>query len=481
MRDPGMKYFTPESVGPKRHKTHDGFLVCEDVPLARTGEQLYRPEETPVEPAPGGGPTIIERREDEVFNPRTIASFNGKPVVYEHPTDDVTPETYAMLAKGHVMNPHRGQGALDQFIVGDLFITDAATMMAIEQGKREVSCGYAADFYQIAPGRGGQRNIIGNHVALVDRGRCGSECAINDQSKVCDCHSCEEKRKTTMAKKTTFEDRIMAFFGVKDRAALDKKLSEEATEESEVAPGVHVHIGDGEGKEYAAMDKRIKDLETGMAEVRTGLDAFRKTFDEAFEKKKATDAETEEEKKEREKKEKEAKDADPDEKEKAKAKETEDALEEEAPKGTGDKARKAKDSAYLADSFQQTVAFAEILAPGINIPIFDKAMEPRKTHDAMCGFRRTALELGYNNPATRGVIDSVLAGKGFDLKPMNCHDVRNLFIAAGVIQKDKNTAAAIANAGRNSVNGDGKQPKRIQTVAELQQANADFYNPGKAH
>lgn len=468
-----MKFFTPEQIGPKRHKTQDGFLVCEDVPIARTGEQLYRPEETPIEPDPNGGPTVIERREQDVFRPETIASFNGKPVVYEHPSDDVTPDSYASLAKGHAMNPRRGTGNQDQFLIADLFITDTATMMAIEQGKREISCGYQADFYQTAPGRGGQRNIIGNHVALVDRGRCGSECAINDHNKVCDCQSCKEKKETTMTKKT-LEDRLMALFGVKDRAALDAKLKEEVDDAEKESEEEKKKAED----RWNAMDKRMKDAEGKLGELFTGLDAcrtgmadVRKAFDSFSENfKKSKDAEAEAEK-EKEKKEAEAKD-----------KEIEGALEEEAPSGTGDKAKKARDSEYLADSFQQTVALAEILAPGIKVPVFDKAMAPRQTYDAICGFRRTALELAYNTPATRGVVDSVLGGKAFNLKSMNCHDVRNLFVAAGVIQKDKNTTATLNGGARREVNGGGANgPKPIQTVKDLEAANAAFYNGGKAN
>ena len=66
----------------------------------------------------------------------------------------------------------------------DLAARTAAALTA--QGVTEVSLGYDADYEQTAPGVGRQTNIIGNHVALVERGRCGPRCAIGDRQTVSD-------------------------------------------------------------------------------------------------------------------------------------------------------------------------------------------------------------------------------------------------------------------------------------------------------
>jgi hypothetical protein len=47
-----MQYHTIEQIGPKRSLTSHGFLLCRDVPIARTEMQLYGPGETPIEPGP---------------------------------------------------------------------------------------------------------------------------------------------------------------------------------------------------------------------------------------------------------------------------------------------------------------------------------------------------------------------------------------------------------------------------------------------
>ncbi len=101
------RFHTTEDIGEKRSYTPEGFLVCHDVPIARTGMQLYTSEEVPIEDA-GNGEVRIYREPDEVFRPETISSFEGKPVTVEHPNDFVTPENWQQLSVGTVQNVRRG-------------------------------------------------------------------------------------------------------------------------------------------------------------------------------------------------------------------------------------------------------------------------------------------------------------------------------------------------------------------------------------
>ena len=55
----------------------EGYLLCLNVPVARTGVQEYLPEELGL---PGNGPpgmVEVYRPDSEVFSPETIASFEG--------------------------------------------------------------------------------------------------------------------------------------------------------------------------------------------------------------------------------------------------------------------------------------------------------------------------------------------------------------------------------------------------------------------
>lgn len=159
-------------------KTPEGFLICKDVPIARTGTQQYRGCEF-------GGPVAdgiynVQRPEAEVFDRSAVASFEGKPVCDEHPEEDVTPDNYGRYMKGVCRDVRRGDGDLSNCLVADLVIYDADLIGKIEAGKREISCGYDCLWNPTSDSSYDQLEIRGNHVAVVDRGRAGHKVAIRD-------------------------------------------------------------------------------------------------------------------------------------------------------------------------------------------------------------------------------------------------------------------------------------------------------------
>ena len=174
-----MMYYITEQLSEHIGETPEGFLLCRDVPLTRTGTFEYTSSEVPVE-ASLDGTVKIQRDEDEVFAENTIASFEGKPVTINHPEGMVTPENWSELAHGIVQNVRRGQGEMSDLLLGDILITTEKGIELVKSGLREVSCGYDAQYEQIEKGKGKQREIIGNHVALVTKGRAGSRCTIQD-------------------------------------------------------------------------------------------------------------------------------------------------------------------------------------------------------------------------------------------------------------------------------------------------------------
>ena len=70
--------------------TPEGFLICLDVPIARTGTQEYLGYELGLEDRTNDLFTV-NRTEEEVFSPATIASFEGKCVTADHPPDHLHP------------------------------------------------------------------------------------------------------------------------------------------------------------------------------------------------------------------------------------------------------------------------------------------------------------------------------------------------------------------------------------------------------
>jgi hypothetical protein len=202
---------------------------------------------------------------------------------------------------------------------------------------------------------------------------------------------------------------------------------------------VHVHTGEGRSAydddtlkglfadndaKHAAMDARVKDVESKFA----AMDA------------KTKDAEAETKKKEEEEK---AKDA---EKEKEEN-EIKDALADEAPAGEEEKAKKATDSSFLVESFQATKSKAEIIAPGIHLPAFDKAAAPKATFLSICGLRRKVLQAGARDSETLAMLLKLSGGKAFDsasMDKMPCGRVKVMFDSLAEMKRLSNNAKATA-------------------------------------
>lgn len=69
-----MRAYYGSRISEHMTKTPEGFLICHNVPIARTGRQDYLPQEIGME---GGRLVSVIRTEEEVFSPQAIASFEG--------------------------------------------------------------------------------------------------------------------------------------------------------------------------------------------------------------------------------------------------------------------------------------------------------------------------------------------------------------------------------------------------------------------
>ena len=165
-----MKIFYSEKLSEHRYKTPEGYLICVDSILARTGKQTYKrseifgdDDERLVE---------VDRKEDEVFSKETLASFENKPICVEHPDVEINAENISQYAVGFVRDVRRGECDGVPVMLGTLVITDAKTIEEIENGEHtELSCGYDCDIEDTENPQ--QRRIRGNHVALCEQGRAG--------------------------------------------------------------------------------------------------------------------------------------------------------------------------------------------------------------------------------------------------------------------------------------------------------------------
>lgn len=195
-----MRAYYGSRLSPNQTETPEGFLICLNVPIARTGTQTYLRSELGFEDDPTGLVDVI-RTEEEVFSPATIASFEGKPATEDHPPVEVKPDNISAYDRGHVQNVHRGTGEESDLLIADLYITSPPLIDAIRSGRlREVSCGYDCEYRMDEQGRLYQCGIRGNHVAVVSAGRAGPRVAIKDSAE--ESNTPTERGKKTMAKKT---------------------------------------------------------------------------------------------------------------------------------------------------------------------------------------------------------------------------------------------------------------------------------------
>lgn len=182
-----MKYFFNTRLGETRYQLADGSLLCKDVPIGRTGKQLYGAADLPNLKPDKLGEIVVTRSPEQVFHPATLASFEGMSITILHPEDEngnvrlVNPENWKELAVGHLQDIRRGTGEQSDLMLADLIVKDESAIQLIEDGLREVSCGYDAEYEQTELGKAEQVDITGNHVALVPKGRAGNRCAIGDR------------------------------------------------------------------------------------------------------------------------------------------------------------------------------------------------------------------------------------------------------------------------------------------------------------
>jgi len=139
---------------------------------ARVGTQLY---------TRGDGKQCREYRpEEEVAKPESLASFGMKAVTMGHPPVLLDSGNTNVHQIGHAGSQVRFN---DGFVEVALLITDKEAISQIQRGDaQEVSSGYRVDF-DPTPGvtpsgesyDGVQRNIRINHIAIVKKGRAGSD------------------------------------------------------------------------------------------------------------------------------------------------------------------------------------------------------------------------------------------------------------------------------------------------------------------
>lgn len=201
--------FTDKSQS-ARTITKDGFLFV-PAKISKTGVFEYHASELGLN---DGQIKRVARTEKSLFSDRTLKSFEGAPITIGHPEEGVNSKNWKNLAVGNAKNIAR----VGDELTAELWVYDEAAIKLIqEKGIEELSCGYDCNLidtevedadFEMSP-------MIGNHIAIVAKGRCGSTVKIADEDK------------TFMSKTVKLLDGILSAFGIKLSDEQKKAVQEE--------------------------------------------------------------------------------------------------------------------------------------------------------------------------------------------------------------------------------------------------------------
>lgn len=198
----------------KYELTPEGYLRAWAT-IARTGVQMYTDAD--------GSIRREYRPETEVASPESLASFAGKAITLEHPPillDSANTKDYQIGFSGTEVVYDNG------FVRAVMTITDKDAIERIMRGDaKEVSAGYRVN-YEATPGvtdngenyDGIQKEINGNHIAVVRRGRAGPQVKLHlDRLDAADPYLINSIEEPSMTAKVNFDG---AEFEVSESVAL---------------------------------------------------------------------------------------------------------------------------------------------------------------------------------------------------------------------------------------------------------------------
>jgi uncharacterized protein len=156
-----------DKTAPAKFKRLSNGMIRAEAAIAKVGVQKYITKD--------GDVTFEYRSEEEVFKKETMDSFEQVPVTDDHPTEPVTADNYKTYAVGSVSHLLRE----DDLVVASVMVADKGAIESVMAGKKEISCGYVCDvvpqegFWKGVKYTHVQKNIQGNHIAIVNKGRAG--------------------------------------------------------------------------------------------------------------------------------------------------------------------------------------------------------------------------------------------------------------------------------------------------------------------
>jgi hypothetical protein len=241
--------------------TEEGYLKVR-ARIARTGIQSYTDA--------SGGIRLEYRPEEEVASSEALDSFREKCLTKEHPPVLLDASNTKDYAVGFTS---ADVSYSDGFVESTLTVTDKETIEEIMRGNvREVSCGYKVDYVD-QPGTtpdgqhydGIQKNIRGNHVAIVKRARGGANVRL-----MLDSADAAVTELITLKEETIMPANI-AFDGVSFEA--DSALAAAVVAEREDAKASYADMKRKYDEAMASASKMKEEMDAMEKEMKGKMDA----------------------------------------------------------------------------------------------------------------------------------------------------------------------------------------------------------------
>lgn len=277
-----------EIIG-KPRQTGDGYLVM-DCAVARSGIQEYYAAEMGESFKDLAPDTVIRmyRPPEVIFGDASLASYAHKPLTNDHPSEAVSAATWKRDAIGWTGDEARQEG---RSVRVPMLMADAAAISDVKSGKREWSAGYSVAFDRasgVTPDGEAYDAIVTaqkiNHIALVDKGRAGSDCRIIDRRS--DTPNPIEGDRRMAEVKMTFDGVPFAVADATAEAVVGKIITardaavtaKEAAEASVATLTASVQAKDAE---IVALKKSVEDSKITPQALRDAAKAYAKVTDNA--------------------------------------------------------------------------------------------------------------------------------------------------------------------------------------------------------
>ena len=160
-----------DSVPVDEHYSTEGYFYDNPI-LTRTGIFKYKLED--------GSERRELRRPEDVFDPASLASYEGKPIIITHDAQAIDKNNARRERVGTILTPGQQDG---ETVRAKIVIDDPDAVKA--SGLRELSVGYYQDLimepgeWEGEPYDAIQTHIRVNHLALVAVARAGDDARLN--------------------------------------------------------------------------------------------------------------------------------------------------------------------------------------------------------------------------------------------------------------------------------------------------------------